>query len=160
MDPARLSHNPPGRRSPSRRHGRSSPDDSPTRTLATPGPYQSQTSLPSIRQLHPYLPPAGMGPIPSGVGDGPSYSYPPPPHPSMIGSSSVHSGRQDQPPALTMREPDSFAGEESSPEGSPDQQGPPKKKRRRQALSCTGARFYHRINYTILLTLLLLPLSF
>ncbi|KAF8624205.1 hypothetical protein AX17_007193 [Amanita inopinata Kibby_2008] len=82
----------------------------------------SHPSLPSIRQLHPYLPPTGMShsanvPAPMTGIDG---------QPHSIQHYGVH---REANPAYAM--PESEVDEL-------DQQEPPKKKRRRQALSCTG----------------------
>ncbi len=99
-------------------------------------PSHSQTPLPSIRQLHPYLPPAGMShspgiPGPMGVAEGilseshyPSYA----PHLCPQGLSHLSPTRGDT---------SGYAVHESEADEL-EQQGPPKKKRRRQALSCTG----------------------
>ncbi|KAF8344522.1 hypothetical protein F5887DRAFT_263283 [Amanita rubescens] len=80
-------------------------------------PSHSQTLLPSIRQLHPYLPPAGMphSPGPMGIVEGPSRLSPTRGDTSGYG---VHESEADE----------------------LEQQGPPKKKRRRQALSCTECK--------------------
>ncbi|KAK2459251.1 hypothetical protein APHAL10511_008728 [Amanita phalloides] len=77
-------------------------------------PGHSQTILPSIRQLHPYLPPAGI-PAPMALSEGQTHF--PGPRGGDVGY------------ALHESEPDEL-----------EQQGPPKKKRRRQALSCTECK--------------------
>lgn len=101
-----------------------------TRPIA---PYQ-QPSLPSIRQLHPYLPPSGMAQhLPPS--DPSTYTYPlPSPYSGPSGSSEIQ-----QPPsqhALYGRS----EMIDSEPEGEMEQQGPAKKKRRRQALSCNECK--------------------
>lgn len=117
QDPPRI-HPPPPRLMPSPQ----------TRPIA---PYQ-QPSLPSIRQLHPYLPPSGMAQhLPPT--DPSAYTYPLPiPYSGPSGSSDIQ-----QPPPLYSRSEIM----DSEPEGEIEQQGPAKKKRRRQALSCNG-KFY------------------
>jgi hypothetical protein len=130
MHPARASHSPTGVRNPPQR--RLTPSNDP---LPSTAPHHSQTSLPSIRQLHPYLPPSGMSQHLSATGEGSSsYSYPAPPHYAS------HPGQQDQPAShlsVPPREMEGYGGIDSEAEDL-DQHGPPKKKRRRQALSCTG----------------------
>lgn len=101
-----------------------------TRPIA---PYQ-QPSLPSIRQLHPYLPPSGMAQhLPTT--DPSSYPYPlPTSYSAPSGSNEIQ-----QPPsqhALYSRS----EMMDSEPEGEIEQQGPAKKKRRRQALSCNECK--------------------
>ncbi|KAG2046614.1 hypothetical protein BDR06DRAFT_964840 [Suillus hirtellus] len=110
----------------------------PPRLMASPqtrpiAPYQ-QPSLPSIRQLHPYLPPSGMAQhMPPS--DPSTYTYPlPSPYSGPSGSSEIQ-----QPPsqhALYGRS----EMIDSEPEGEIEQQGPAKKKRRRQALSCNECK--------------------
>ncbi|OJA09828.1 hypothetical protein AZE42_07750 [Rhizopogon vesiculosus] len=93
-------------------------------------PYQ-QPSLPSIRQLHPYLPPSGMAqhlPPPESA-----YSYPLPNYP---GPSEIPPPPQPQPSHHALYSRSEM--QDSEPEGEVEQQGPAKKKRRRQALSCNG----------------------
>ncbi|KAF8879170.1 hypothetical protein BD779DRAFT_1164802 [Infundibulicybe gibba] len=128
MLPGRAPQSPSGLRNPRRRP--TPPNES---SAATSLPHPSQTSLPSIRQLHPYLPPSGMSShIPSG-GDT-SYSYPAPPHYAS------HAAVHEQPAsylAAPQRESD-YGVDSDADDG--DQQGPPKKKRRRQALSCTECK--------------------
>lgn len=120
------------------------PPQSPTARRRTPSndhnihPGGHHTSLPSIRQLHPYLPPSAMAQQLMSTGD--LYSYPPPPaHYPPQQSSSHLSG--------TQRESESYGGADS--EGEEGDQGPPKKKRRRQALSCTGEPA-HRVSWRLL----------
>lgn len=100
----------------------------------------SQTSLPSIHQLHPDLPPSRMSQHLLGAGDAPvTYSYSgPPPHPSTsLGQHEQHTLPLSGP---SQESSESYGGPESEPDDG-DQQGPPKKKRRRQALSCTGKQY-------------------
>jgi hypothetical protein len=97
-------------------------------------PYQ-QPSLPSIRQLHPYLPPSGMAQhLPPT--DPSAYSYPlQSPYSGPSASSEIQQPTSQH--ALYTRS----EMLDSEPEGEIEQQGPAKKKRRRQALSCNG-KFY------------------
>ncbi|KIJ08427.1 hypothetical protein PAXINDRAFT_88859 [Paxillus involutus ATCC 200175] len=132
MDPDRLFPMP--RRNPSRSQPpmmSSSTPEPQTRPIAPSTIQYQQPSLPSIRQLHPYLPPYGAR-LPWQE----SYSYPPPcagpfrstdPHPSQAIPS--QSGIYLRSNAI-----------DSDLEGDVEQQGPAKKKRRRQALSlsCNG----------------------
>ncbi|KAF8160026.1 hypothetical protein B0H34DRAFT_655595 [Crassisporium funariophilum] len=128
MDPSRTPHSPAlGKR---RR-------TTPSNDYMVPLGHQSQTSLPSIRQLHPYLPPSGM-PAQHMSSDSSGYGYPGPssqhyaPHlgqPQDTGSSHVMGASQ--------RETGMYGAVDSEADDL-DQTNPPKKKRRRQALSCTG----------------------
>lgn len=98
---------------------------------------QSQTSLPSIRQLHPYLPmpttiPPGE-PTSYSYGSGVTGHYQGHLAPADMGSGSMHHGMG----ASQQRDMGGFYAVESEPDEQ-DQHNPPKKKRRRQALSCTG----------------------
>ncbi|KAJ3922992.1 hypothetical protein F5877DRAFT_32387 [Lentinula edodes] len=95
----------------------SSAVDSPRAPLAT-----FQTSLPSIRQLHPYLPPSG----------GMSQQ-------SQHGESSHIAHPAYHPSATPQFESNAYEHAIDSENEDADTQGPPKKKRRRQALSCTGS---------------------
>lgn len=134
---------PPNPRS-SRKRSRDSPSRRstplPTEASGRPSrtPYtQQHTSLPSIRQLHPYLPPSStMSQHVAGAGGESSYSYPAPQQPG-------YSGMHHEPSQLNMspqaQQSDRGDGRGESDADGEDQQGPPKKKRRRQALSCTGA---------------------
>ncbi|KAG2136078.1 uncharacterized protein EDB93DRAFT_1254061 [Suillus bovinus] len=97
-------------------------------------PYQQQ-SLPSIRQLHPYLPPSGMAQQHLPPTDPTTYTYPlPTSYSAPAGSSEIL-----QPPSQHA-----LYGRaeilDSEPEGEVEQQGPAKKKRRRQALSCNECK--------------------
>ncbi|PPQ66140.1 hypothetical protein CVT24_000227 [Panaeolus cyanescens] len=105
---------------------------------------QSQTSLPSIRQLHPYLPmPTSM---PTTESSSYGYSSGVPGHyqghlaPVELGSGSMHHGMG----APSQRDIGGFYGAVESEPDEQDQHNPPKKKRRRQALSCTG---YSRVRH-------------
>ncbi|KAG1901834.1 uncharacterized protein F5891DRAFT_233052 [Suillus fuscotomentosus] len=101
-----------------------------TRPIA---PYQ-QPSLPSIRQLHPYLPPSGMAQhLPPS--DPSTYTYPlPSPYSGPSGSSEI----QQLPSQHALYGRSEMI--DSEPEGEIEQQGPAKKKRRRQALSCNECK--------------------
>ncbi|KAJ3883094.1 hypothetical protein F5051DRAFT_224511 [Lentinula edodes] len=92
--------------------------DSPRAPLAT-----FQTSLPSIRQLHPYLPPSG------GMSQ----------H-SQHGESSHIAHPAYHPSATPQFESNAYEHAIDSENEDADTQGPPKKKRRRQALSCTECK--------------------
>jgi hypothetical protein len=96
-------------------------------------PYQ-QPSLPSIRQLHPYLPPSGMAQhLPPT--DPSAYSYPlQSPYSGPSASSEIQQPTSQH--ALYTRS----EMLDSEPEGEIEQQGPAKKKRRRQALSCNECK--------------------
>ncbi|KAG6866349.1 hypothetical protein C0991_005270 [Blastosporella zonata] len=119
--------------------GNSSPGRGTTRPGLTPSSTADPTqpnfglhpSLPSIRQLHPYLPPSGLSHHPSSSGEGTSYMYPTPsqpvPHPSSPGQS-----------LLGPRKGSEMLAMDSEADDADQSHGPPKKKRRRQALSCTG----------------------
>lgn len=105
---------------------------SPDLSMVPPG-QQQPTSLPSIRQLHPYLPPSTGG-SQSLSPEIPGYSYP---GQSQYSPQVQHA---DAPPSHTtgasQRDPATLAGESEADDL--ELQSPPKKKRRRQALSCTG----------------------
>ncbi|KAG1793269.1 uncharacterized protein HD556DRAFT_1375010 [Suillus plorans] len=110
----------------------------PPRLMASPqtrpiAPYQ-QPSLPSIRQLHPYLPPSGMAQhLPPS--DPSTYTYPlQNPYSGPSGSSEMQQPHSQH--ALYGRS----EMIDSEPEGEIEQQGPAKKKRRRQALSCNECK--------------------
>ncbi|KAJ4489473.1 hypothetical protein C8J55DRAFT_300889 [Lentinula edodes] len=96
----------------------SSAVDSPRAPLAT-----FQTSLPSIRQLHPYLPPSGGMSQHSQHGESSHIAHP-----------SYH------PSAAPQFESNVYEHAIDSENEDADTQGPPKKKRRRQALSCTECK--------------------
>ena len=115
---------------PSLKRRRASPAEHPS---MIPQSAQQPTSLPSIRQLHPYLPPS------SGVSQSlspeiPAYGYPgPSPYSPMVAHAepppSHPMGASQRDPAIVVNE---------SEADDLELQNPPKKKRRRQALSCTG----------------------
>lgn len=127
----------------SRKRSRPRDSPSPRRTPLVPEetgrPSRSsytaqQTSLPSIRQLHPYLPPSSnMSQHAPGAGEGSSYSYPPPQQQPGYAVGMHHESPQQQTTSDRSR---GRGDSDAEGEGEP---GPPKKKRRRQALSCTGA---------------------
>lgn len=140
MDPSRSSHKRPRRDTPSRRATPLNPEDN-SHPLRASTSHHTQPSLPSIRQLHPYLPPSGMSQHIPGSTEGSGYGYPPSQSGYPVASSSnIHLGQHDQ-TSLSMPaqvpQPEHSGRGESEHEGE-DQHGPPKKKRRRQALSCTG----------------------
>ncbi|KAG6885078.1 hypothetical protein C0993_006039 [Termitomyces sp. T159_Od127] len=85
--------------------------------------FTSQPSLPSIRQLHPYLPPSGLS---QHLGEGPSIMYSLPQSSSPVQS------------ILGSRKSSEILAIDSEPDVVEQSCEPPKKKRRRQALSCTG----------------------
>lgn len=99
--------------------------------MVPPGQHQQPTSLPSIRQLHPYLPPS------SGVSQSPEipgYAYP---GPSSYSPQVSHSdAAPSHATGAPQRDPAILVGESEAEDL--ELQNPPKKKRRRQALSCTG----------------------
>ena len=107
----------------------------PPSEYAIPSAHHSQTSLPSFKQLEPYL-------RPQHISSESSSSYP------YTGTSShyaPHSGQQQQQesatPSQVMGAPQRDAliyGTADSEADEVDHHNPPKKKRRRQALSCTG----------------------
>src|ERR1700722_1877670 len=110
----------------------------PEQSHPLPPLHHFQTSLPSIRQLHPYLPPSGMSHQHlSPVLETPAYTYPPPSQYNLTQQGEL--SHQHIPP--TPHEPDSYPAAGSEHEGDGDQP-PPKKKRRRQALSFTGISLF------------------
>lgn len=97
-----------------------------------------QPSLPSIRQLHPYLPPSGATRSHSPTQDLPSYGYLPlSAYASSSGPTDPHSSQPMPQSGVYPRS----EGLDSEPEAETEQPGPAKKKRRRQALSCNGTSF-------------------
>lgn len=134
---------PSSRSSLGKRSRRDSQSRRPTPALSTEDRSRATShSLPSIRQLHPYLPPSSMSQqhVPASS-EGGSYSYPPPSQGYSVASTSnvpiaSHDPSQINIPGQTQ-EPHRPAGGDSDHEGD-DPSAPPKKKRRRQALSCTG----------------------
>ncbi|KAF8235511.1 hypothetical protein L208DRAFT_752498 [Tricholoma matsutake] len=103
------------------RHAESSSSDPP------PATYSSQTSLPSIRQLHPYLQLSSLSqhhPTSS------SYNYP----------QFAHHVAQADPQIGARRNSEAFGSLDSEGDDAEQRHGPPKKKRRRQPLSCTECK--------------------
>ena len=104
----------------------------PTNEYGIPSAHHSQTSLPSFKQLEPYLRPQHMP------------SDPPSSHPYAGASHYSPHTRQQQESATssqTMGASQRDSGIFGTGDSEPDEVGhrsPPKKKRRRQALSCTG----------------------
>ncbi|KAG6374615.1 hypothetical protein JVT61DRAFT_3976 [Boletus reticuloceps] len=126
----------PGRKHPPPLMSPSAPDPHARPIAPSATPYQH--SLPSIRQLHPYLPPSGATQPHLPAQDSPSYGYAPlSAYAGPSGSTDPHSS-QPMPPQSGMYP----RGEalESDPEGEMEQPGPAKKKRRRQALSCNECK--------------------
>lgn len=130
MDPTRLSNNPPDFRNVSPRGPSNIQQQG--HSLSGPASHHSSTSLPSIRQLHPYLPPTGMSQGTEGSG----YTMAQLPFPSQ-GGSPQNTSHEDQ---VSMSQGSSFGRGGLEQESERDLQGPPKKKRRRQALSCTECK--------------------
>jgi hypothetical protein len=94
---------------------------------------QQPTSLPSIRQLHPYLPPSA-GVSQSLSPDIPGYPYP---GQSQYSPQVTHAeAAPSHATGASQRDPATLVGESEADDL--ELQSPPKKKRRRQALSCTG----------------------
>lgn len=120
MDPGRAPLSP---RDGKRRRGSTSLEAMP---VMPPGHHQPQpqTTLPSIRQLHPYLSPSSSSAIPP---EATSYSYASAPYNTHL----TNPGD----PSLQMSGHQRFTESEAE---DLDHPSPPKKKRRRQALSCTG----------------------
>ena len=133
MDPDR--HLPiPGLKHPVSVMSPSAPD--PQGRPIAPSATMHQHSLPSIRQLHPYLPPSGATQPHLPAQDSPSYGYAPlSGYAGPSGSTDPHSS-QPMPPQGGMYPRNEVL--DSEPEGETEQPGPAKKKRRRQALSCNG----------------------
>ncbi|TDL21901.1 hypothetical protein BD410DRAFT_284008 [Rickenella mellea] len=118
----------------------------PKRSASSSPVIPSRTSLPSIHELHPFLPPTQQHTAAS-----PTY---PLPLPSPPGYGASPSGSAPQSRAVERKYAELYSGTtpghdyegaggpESDPEleGQHDQSGPPKKKRRRQALSCTECK--------------------
>ncbi|KAA1475577.1 hypothetical protein DENSPDRAFT_431224 [Dentipellis sp. KUC8613] len=136
MDPHKP---PPILTNPLKRKARSpSPEQrSPHLSPGASGSQHSPTALPSIRQLHPFLPPPG--PLRSPHTAESHYQYPPPAPPFPVASGSnvrfAHVeavGPSDFSPSMGDSEPD------GDPE--PLDANRPKQKRRRQALSCTECK--------------------
>ena len=140
MDTTRSSSHKRTRRASTGRPPSPSTEEQHSRPSRASTSHHTQPSLPSIRHLHPYLPPSSMSQHIPGPGEGSSYSYPPPQQPYPPSGSQMHLSQQES-SSLTMpaqMQPSDRPGRgDSDPEGD-DHPGPPKKKRRRQALSCTG----------------------
>ena len=107
---------------------------SPTNEYGIPSAHHSQTSLPSFKQLEPYLRPQHMS-----SEHPPSFPY------SRTSHYAPHTGQQQQQESATssqimgapQRDLATYVAEDSEADEA-GHQSPPKKKRRRQALSCTG----------------------
>ena len=123
----------------------------PTNEYGIPSAHHSQTSLPSFKQLEPYLRPQHMSSEhPS------SYPYPGTSH------YAPHTGLQQQQESATSSQIMGVPQRDSAIYGAGDSEAdevghhsPPKKKRRRQALSCTGDYFTLLVRCPLPLTLLL-----
>jgi hypothetical protein len=110
---------------------------SPTNEYGIPSAHHSQqTSLPSFKQLEPYLRPPLSTEHPS------SYPY------SATSLYAPHTGQQQQQESATSSQIMAAPQRDSAIYGAGDSEtdevghhSPPKKKRRRQALSCTGDYF-------------------
>ncbi|KAJ7743707.1 hypothetical protein DFH07DRAFT_35292 [Mycena maculata] len=100
-------------------------------------PRRAGPQLPSIRTLHPYLPPPPPIPAPD-VSSGPQYSpVTPNPAPSYANPNPPSSYAGSDPDADTLE----LGAEQDRRDAVVDGSGePPKKKRRRQALSCTECK--------------------
>ena len=113
---------------------------SPTSEYGIPSTHHSQTSLPSFKQLEPYLRPQHMS------SESPS-SYPY----SATSHYAPHTGQpQQQQESATSSQTMGAPQRDSAVHGAGDSEAdevdhhsPPKKKRRRQALSCTGDCFFY-----------------
>ena len=124
---------------------------SPTNEYGVPSAHHSQTSLPSFKQLEPYLRPQHM-----------SSDHPPAFPYSGTSQYAPHTGQQQQQEsasssqimAAPQRDPAIYgAGDSEADEVG--HHSPPKKKRRRQALSCTGDYFAFLVKCPLPLTVLL-----
>ena len=113
-------------RQPRRRGTTPSISETPHPSQPTPVPGSTSTPLPSIRHLHPNLPPPNQY---LGHSDPPAYPSPSFDHPPQPGHVRYHPAHQDPGKELLPIE-ESDSDKHSSP--------PPKKRRKRQALSCTG----------------------
>ena len=109
----------------------------PTNEYGIPSAHHSQTSLPSFKQLEPFLRPQHISTEhPS------SYPY------SGTSHYAPHTGQQQQQESATSSQVMGVPQRDSATYGAGDSEAdeaghnsPPKKKRRRQALSCTGDYF-------------------
>ena len=128
----------------------------PTNEYGIPSAHHSQTSLPSFKQLEPFLRPQ---PISS---DHPSpYPYSGAPHyvPLTGQQQQESSASSSQIMGAPQRDPVIYgAGDSEADEVG--HQNSPKKKRRRQALSCTGDYFTLLIMFPLRLIVHLLHVSF
>ena len=110
---------------------------SPTNDYGIPSAHHSQTSLPSFKQLEPYLRPQHTATEPPS-----SYPYSGPSH------YAPHAAQQQQQESAMSSQVMGALPRDSGIHGAGDSEAdevdrsPPKKKRRRQALSCTGDLFY------------------
>ena len=125
----------------------------PTTEYAIPSTHQSQTSLPSFKQLEPYLRPQHM----STTDHPPSYPYAGASHYAPLTAQ-----QQQQESSASSSQIMGAPQRESAIYGAGDSEAdeagvhsPPKKKRRRQALSCTGDYFTLLVWCALPLTLLL-----
>ncbi|TFY63778.1 hypothetical protein EVG20_g6172, partial [Dentipellis fragilis] len=136
MDPHKP---PPILTNPLKRKARSpSPEHrSPHLSPGASGSQHSPTALPSIRQLHPFLPPPG--PLRSPHTAESHYQYPPPAPPFPVASGSNVRFTHVEPVGPSDFSPSMG---DSEPEGDqePLDVNRPKQKRRRQALSCTECK--------------------
>jgi hypothetical protein len=125
----------------------------PPNEYGIPSAHHSQTSLPSFKQLEPYLRPQHMSSEhPS------SFPYPGTSHYAL------HAGQQQQQESATSSQVMGAPQRDSATYGAGDSEAdevghhsPPKKKRRRQALSCTGDYFTLLVRCPLPLTVLLFP---
>ena len=128
----------------------------PTNEYGIPSAHHSQTSLPSFKQLEPFLRPQHMSTEhPS------SYPY------SGASHYAPHTAQQQQQQesasssqVMGIPQRDSAvygAGDSEADEAG--HQSPPKKKRRRQALSCTGDYFHSFVSSTADSPSLFLPIT-
>ena len=125
----------------------------PTNEYGIPSAHHSQTSLPSFKQLEPFLRPQLMSTEhPS------SFPYPGTSH------YAPHTGQQQQQESATSSQIMGAPQRDSAVYGAGDSEtdeighhSPPKKKRRRQALSCTGDYFTLLVWYRLPLTVVLFP---
>jgi hypothetical protein len=125
----------------------------PTNEYGISSAYHSQTSLPSFKQLEPYLRPQHMS-----SEHPPSFPY------SRISHYAPHTGQQQQQESATssqimgapQRDSATYVAEDSeADEVGHHRDSPLKKKRRRQALSCTGDCFTLLVRCPLSLTVLL-----
>jgi hypothetical protein len=108
------------------------PQSSPT---VPPSGSSSSTPLPSIRQLHPHLPPPASFYASS---EGSGYAQ----IPLQSGSEPGPSGTTAFPPAAVVPQLSDLPPILEDSDSDKDVSVPPKKRRKRQALSCTGHYFF------------------